>query len=226
MRHDRRVDDRDHESGADPDAALLAGLRAGDEAAFVALVERYQRPLARLARLRVANDEAAEDVVQETWVAVLRGLARFEGRSSFRTWLFRITTNRAITRGKGDARLLPLGELLSDAADETGRGPTEPSDRFLAGGRWNGHWAVAPESWAPDAEEHLLASETRAVLAEAIAELPPAQQVVVTLRDVEGWPSEEVCAALEISPGYQRVLLHRARARLRVALDGHLRSPA
>jgi RNA polymerase sigma-70 factor (ECF subfamily) len=226
MRHDLRVNDRDHGSGADPDAALLVGLRAGDEAAFVTLVERYQRPLARLARLRVANDAAAEDVVQETWLAVLGGLARFEGRSSFRTWLFRIAENRAITRGRGDARLLPLGELLSDAAGEAGRGPTVAQDRFLAGGRWDGHWAIAPESWAPDAEQHLLAGEARAVLAAAIAELPPAQQIVLTLRDVEGWPSEDVCTALEISPGNQRVLLHRARARLRVALDGLLRSPA
>jgi len=192
----------------------------------VALVERYQRPLTRLARLRVANDAAAEDVVQETWLAVLGGLARFEGRSSFRTWLFRIAENRAITRAKGDARLLPLGKLLSDAAEDDGPGPTVDQDRFLAEGRWMGHWAIAPESWAPDAEQHLLDGEARTVLAAAIAELPPAQQVVVTLRDVEGWPSEDVCAALQISPGNQRVLLHRARARLRVALAGHLRSPA
>jgi len=213
--------------GADPDAALLVGLRAGDEAAFVTLVERYHRPLLRLTRLRVGNDAAAEDVVQETWLAVLAGIARFEGRATFRTWLFRIAENRAITRGRRDSRTVPLGQIFSDAADDEGRGWTVDPDRFLAEGRpWAGHWAVPPASWAPDAEERLLAAETLAAITDAIAELSPAQQVVVTLRDVEGWSSEDVCAALEISPGNQRVLLHRARARLRAALDGQLRSPA
>jgi len=227
MRHHPRMEARGPGRGADPDAALLTGLHTGDDAAFVTLVERYQRPLLRLARLRVGNDAAAEDVVQETWLAVLAGLARFEGRSSFRTWLFRIADNRAITRGRRDARIVPLGELLSDVADDDRRGWTVDPDRFLAHGRpWAGHWAAPPASWAPDAEKLLLAAETLAAISSAISELPPAQQVVVTLRDVEGWPSEDVCAALEISPGNQRVLLHRARARLRAALDDHLRPPA
>jgi RNA polymerase sigma-70 factor (ECF subfamily) len=227
MRHHPRMEATGPGGGADPDAALLVGLRTGDEAAFVTLVERYHRPLLRLTRLRVGNDAAAEDVVQETWLAVLAGLARFEGRSSFRTWLFRIAENRAITRGRRDSRTVPLGQLLSDAADDDGGGPTVDPDRFLADGRpWAGHWAVSPASWAPDAEERLLAAETLAAITGAISELPPSQQVVVTLRDVEGWSSEDVCAALEISPGNQRVLLHRARARLRAALDVQLRPPA
>ena len=227
MRHDPRMEANGAGRGADPDAALLDGLRAGDEAAFVTLVERYHRPLLRLTRLRVGNDAAAEDVVQETWLAVLAGLGRFEGRASFRTWLFRIADNRAITRGLQDSRTVPLRQVFSDAADNEGRGWTVDPDRFLAEGQpWAGHWAVAPASWAPDAEERLLAAETMAAITGAISELPPAQQVVVTLRDVEGWSSEDVCAALEISPGNQRVLLHRARARLRAALDGHLQPPA
>jgi RNA polymerase sigma-70 factor (ECF subfamily) len=227
MRHDPRMKATPPGPGTDPDAALLDGLRAGDEAAFVTLVERYHRPLLRLTRLRVGNDAAAEDVVQETWIAVLAGLGRFEGRASFRTWLFRIADNRAITRGLQDSRTVPLGQLLSDAADDDGRAWTVDPDRFLADGeRWAGHWAAAPASWAPDAEERLLAAETMAAITGAISELPPAQQLVVTLRDVEGWSSEDVCVALEISPGNQRVLLHRARARLRAVLDGHLQPPA
>jgi RNA polymerase sigma-70 factor (ECF subfamily) len=226
MGHHPRMGVQGSVSGTDPDGALLAGLRAGDEGAVVALVERYQRPLQRFARLRVADDAAAEDVVQETWLAVLAGLDRFEGRSAFRTWLFRIAENRAITRGRRDSRTVPLGRLMSDAADDEGHAPTVDPERFLAEGRWAGHWSAPPAAWAPDAAERLLAAETRTVVAAAIAELPPAQQVVVTLRDVEGWSSDEVCAALEISPGNQRVLLHRARARLRVVLDRRLAAPA
>ena len=227
MRHDLRMEAYGRGRGADPDAALLDGLRAGDEVSFVTLIERYHLPLLRLTRLRVGNDAAAEDVVQETWLAVLAGIGRFEGRASFRTWLFRIADNRAITRGRQDSRIVPLGQLLSDAADDEGRGWTVDPGRFLADGQpWAGHWAVAPASWAPDAEERLLAAETMAAITGAISELPPAQQVVVTLRDVEGWSSEDVCAALEISAGNQRVLLHRARAQLRAALDGHLQPPA
>jgi RNA polymerase sigma-70 factor (ECF subfamily) len=208
-------------AAADPDAALVDALRAGDEAAFVALVERYHRPLMRLARLRVGDDDTAEDVVQETWLAVLGALSSFEGRSSFRTWLSRIAENRAISRGRRDQRTVPLGGLADD--DEADLA-TVPLDRFIADGRaWAGHWAIAPESWAPGAEQRLEARETMEVLAAAIADLPLSQQVVVTLRDVEGWSSEDVCAALEISSGNQRVLLHRARAKLRTALDAHLR---
>ena len=227
MGHDPRMGGTGPGPGEDRDAELLVGLRAGDEAAFVTLVERYHRPLLRLARLRVGNDAAAEDIVQETWLAVLAGIARFEGRASFRTWLFRIADNRAITRGRQDSRTVPLGRLFSDAADdESGRRTVDP-DRFLPAGQpWAGHWAIAPASWAPDAEERLVAAETLAVIRSAISALSPAQQVVVTLRDVEGWSSEEVCAALEISAGNQRVLLHRARARLRATLDGRLRPVA
>jgi RNA polymerase sigma-70 factor (ECF subfamily) len=209
----------------DPDEALVDRLRSGDEAALEALVERHHRPLLRHARLRVADPDAAEDVVQETWIAALRGLAAFEGRSTFRTWLFRIAEKRAISRVRRDARSVPFARLASDALDDGG--PSVDPDRFVADGRaWAGHWAIAPEAWAPDAAEQLVARETLAVLGAAIAELPPVQQVVVTMRDVEGWSSEDVCAALDITPGNQRVLLHRARARLREVLDRHLRGPS
>ncbi len=206
------------------DIVLVAALRAGDERAFALVVEQLNGPLLRLARLYVPNVAAAEEVVQETWLGVLRGLDRFEARSSFRTWVFRIATNRAMTRGRHERRDIPLSILL-DPADDPG-GPAVDPERFLAPGQqWAGHWAVPPERWAPDVEAHLLAKETRALIEASIEDLAPAQRIVMTLRDVEGWDADEVCAALEITPGNQRVLLHRARSRVRAALERHF-SPA
>lgn len=203
------------------DVALVASLRRGDEQAFAAIVEQLNGPLLRLARLYVANGAAAEEVVQETWLGVLRGLDGFEARASFRTWVFRIATNRAMTRGRRERRDIPLSALL-DPADDPG-GPAVDPERFLAPGQeWAGHWAVPPERWAPDVEAHLLAKETRALIETYLEELAPAQRIVMTLRDVEGWDADEVCAALEITPGNQRVLLHRARSRVRAGLERHL----
>jgi RNA polymerase sigma-70 factor (ECF subfamily) len=197
---------------------LCQALCRGEEAAFLALVELYQRAMLRVARLYVASDAAAEDVVQETWVAVLRGLPRFEGRSSLKTWIFHILTNRAQTQGKRDARSLPFAAL--HAHNETYE-PAVAADRF----REDGEWASAPMSWEDLPEERLLAAETRTLVEGAIAGLPANQRTVITLRDVEGWSAEEVCALLQISDANQRVLLHRARSRVRAALEQYLATP-
>jgi RNA polymerase sigma-70 factor, ECF subfamily len=202
------------------DAELLAALRRGDEAAFVQLVERYQGPMLRLARLYVADQTTAEEVVQETWLGALRGLDRFEGRSSLKTWLFNILTNRAKTRAVRDGRTIPFSVLMEAVeGDEPAVGPDRfhPLDHRLAG-----HWASRPQSGRELPEERLLAHETRERLREAIDALPPMQRMVLTLRDVDGWSAEEVCNTLEISETNQRVLLHRARAKVRRALESYL----
>ena len=200
------------------DAELVDALRAGDEGVFAALVREYHGSLLRAARIYVSTQSAAEDVVQETWLGVLNGLERFEGRSSLRTWLFSILTNIAKTRAKRDGRTLPFSAL-----QDPGRVP-EPAvdaDRFLdpEHSRWPGHWAIKPEPWP---EHALTTGETRELLTEAIEALPASQRAVISLRDIEGWDSEDVCNALEISETNQRVLLHRARAKVRAALEPYL----
>jgi RNA polymerase sigma-70 factor (ECF subfamily) len=202
------------------DDADIAGLRAGDEAAFVELVRRYQRPLERLARLYVASDAVAEELVQETWIAVIQGIDRFEGRSSLRTWIFRILANQAKTRGVRERRTVSLSALLEAGDDE----PAVDPARFVPTGdpRSPGHWRHPPAGWGSGAEERLLARETQGVIGAALDGLPAAQRLVMTLRDVEGWPSAEVAAALGISGGNQRVLLHRARAKVRAALERYI----
>ena len=200
------------------EAQLLEALRAGDEAAFAQLVREYQPSLVRVARIYVSTQAAAEEVAAETWLAMLNGLDRFEGRSSLKTWIFRILTNIAKTRAQRDGRTLPFSAL-----QDPGRVPEAAvdADRFLdpEHPRWPGHWAVRPEPWPEDA---LIAAETQAVVAEAIEALPPAQRAVISLRDVEGWSSEEVRNALELSETNQRVLLHRARSKVRRALESYL----
>jgi RNA polymerase sigma-70 factor, ECF subfamily len=202
------------------EARLLDALRAGDESAFAALVREYHASLVRVARTYVSTAAAAEEVAQETWVGVLNGLERFEGRSSLRTWIFRILTNIAKTRGERDRRSLPFSSL----ADESAEGePSVDPERFVPSGeRWAGHWKSYPERWGDLPQERLLADETLARVQEAVDRLPPVQQQVMTLRDVEGWSSEEVCSALEISETNQRVLLHRARSKVRQALESYL----
>jgi len=173
----------------------------------------------RLASLYVADRSVAEDVAQEAWLGVLRGIQRFEGRSSLRTWILRILTNVVKTRGQREASSIPFSSLWDPDAE-----PAEPSvdpDRFLPPDhpQWPGHWQDPPRSWEAIPEERLLSGETRAHLERAIGGLPPSQREVITLRDVEGWSSDDVCSALGISETNQRVLLHRARSKVRRALE-------
>ena len=201
-------------NATDRDASLLPALRAGDEEAFVALVTRYHASLKRVARAYVSTDAVAEDVVQETWLAAIEGLDRFEQRASLKTWLFHILANKAKTRGVRERRIVPFASLAG-ADDE----PAVPPDRFQRDGdAWPGHWAAPPRPWE-DPERRLASLEARAYLRAAIAALPATQQAVLTLRDVEGLDAEEVCGLLDVSAGNQRVLLHRARAKVRTELE-------
>ena len=200
---------------------LVQALRVGDEAAYAALIERYHASLVRLAMLYVADRATAEEVAQETWLGVLEGLPRFEGRAALKTWIFRILTNRAKTRGQRESRSIPFS-AFGDPADE----PAEPAvspDRFRPADDPVSprHWAVKPAAWNEIPEERFLAQETLSHIQRAIEALPPNQREVITLRDIEGWTAEEVCNALEISETNQRVLLHRARAKVRRALEDY-----
>jgi RNA polymerase sigma-70 factor, ECF subfamily len=190
------------------DPALLARLRTGEESAFETLVNRYDGSMRRVAGNFVRTPAAADDVVQETWLAVIRGLDGFEQRSSLSTWIFRILINRARTRAARDARSVPFSALESD------EGPAVDPHAFGADGRWRS----APARLDTDPEASLLSDELRARLLEAVEGLAPAQRVVITLRDLVGLDADDVCSLLEISDGNQRVLLHRARARVRTAL--------
>jgi RNA polymerase sigma-70 factor, ECF subfamily len=200
------------------DAKLVAELRAGDEDAFRRLVADWHPMLLRVAQIFVPSRAVAEEVVQETWLRVLGALDRFEGRSSLRTWVFRILVNTAKTRAQREGRVIPFSAL-----NDPGRIP-EPAvdpDRFLDADheRFPGHWSSPPRAMP---EERLLAAETRGVIAAAIDELPAAQRAVISLRDVAGWDSAEVCNALDLTEVNQRVLLHRARAKVRRALEDYL----
>ena len=199
------------------DADLVAALREGEEAAFAEVIDRHSPAMVRVAQTYVPSRAVAEEVVQETWIAVIRGVDGFEGRSSLKTWIFRILANVAMRRGERESRSVPFSALA--ATEDTGEPSVDP-DRFLPADHelFPGHWAVMPARW-PTPEEGLLGSETREIIARAIEELPKAQRTVIALRDVEGWSSEEVCEALEITAGNQRVLLHRARATVRTAIE-------
>src|ERR671919_967824 len=197
---------------------LLQGLRAGDEAAFAVLVERYSASLRRVATAIVGTRAVAEEVVQETWLAVLAGVDRFEGRSSLKTWLYRILVNKAKTRGVREARTVAFSALAVEGDERA-----VPEERFRGpDNQWEGHWASPPRSLDTVPEHRLLAREARERIAEALETLPDSQRVVVTLRDVAGWDAEEVCGTLGLSEGNQRVLLHRGRAKLRAALERYL----
>jgi RNA polymerase sigma-70 factor, ECF subfamily len=200
------------------DAVVVARLRARDEAMFAALIDAWSPGMLRAARAYVADEHAAQDVVQEAWLGVLRGVDGFQERCSLRTWVYRILVNKAKTRGVRDARTVPAGSL---APDDEEHGPTVDPARFRGpGDPYPGHWRSSPPAW-PTPEEGAVAAETRRQLGAALARLPTRQRVVVTLRDVAGHSSDEVCDLLAISAANQRVLLHRGRAALRAALEHH-----
>ncbi len=201
------------------EAALVQGLRDGDENAFRELIDANIGYLMRVALGLTGSRAVAEEVIQETWLAVLRGIDRFEGRSSLRTWITKILANTAKTRAARERRSMPFSSLGDGDED----GPAVDPDRFLAGGARAGEWAQPPTQW-PTPEEGILSGEARGVILDAIGELPPNQRAVVTLRDVEGWPAKEVCNALEVSEGNQRVLLHRGRSKVRAALERYFDS--
>jgi RNA polymerase sigma-70 factor, ECF subfamily len=197
---------------------LVARLRAGDEQAFEALVERHHAMMLAVARAYVKTHAVAEEVVQDAWLGVVNGLDRFEGRSSLKTWILHIVANIARTRGVREARSVPFSSLAPDG-EEVAVGP----DRFRgADDPYPGHWIQFPQDWRAIPEKVLLGRDTLAVVMRAIEGLPPAQAAVLRMRDVEGWTAEEVCAALDISDGNQRVLLHRARSRVRGALERYI----
>ena len=203
------------------DSQLVAAIRDGDETAFVTVVERYHASLQRLARMYV-DWSSVEDVVQETWIGVLHGLASFEGRASFKTWLFRILINRARTRAVRNARTIPFSAWVQ-AETEAEDYAVDPSRFRSADDPYPGHWVSLRKPSADDLpEEQLLAGELDNVVRVALSTLPPAQAEVVRLRDVEGLPSEDVCQLLNLSEGNQRVLLHRGRSKIRAALESYV----
>jgi RNA polymerase sigma-70 factor (ECF subfamily) len=201
---------------------LCAALRRGDESAFSTLVSLYHAPLRRLALSYVRSAAVADEVVQETWLGVIRGIHAFEERSSLKTWIFRILTNTAKTRAERESRMVPLSAL--PAADPDGDEPVVDPNRFFdqQHARWPGHWASPPARWDELPAEHLEGRELLNALKVAIEELPSRQRQVIVLRDIEGWDAEEVCRVLEVSEANQRVLLHRARSKVRQALEDEL----
>jgi RNA polymerase sigma-70 factor (ECF subfamily) len=204
----------------DDDAVLVAALRAGDEAAFAWLVDRYTPSLRRLAGTYVSIPAVAEEAVQDTWLAVITGVERFEQRSSVKTWLHGILVNVARAKGVREHRSIPFASLATGLED--GETAVDP-DRFQSSrDRWPGHWAAPPMPWDETPEGRALALETLRIVRTAVDTLAPAQRAVISLRDLEGWSADEVCNALGISDTNQRVLLHRARSRVRSALEAHV----
>ena len=209
--HERKASQEERE--------LLERLRAGDEQAFAQLVDRCHATMLAVAQAHVRSRAIAEEVVQEAWIGVIRGLDRFEGRSSLKTWILRIVTNTAKTRGVREARSVPFASLAAEGAAE----PAVTPDRFRGpDDRYPGGWKVFPANWHRLPDETLHQREALDLIVATIAALPPAQRAVIQMRDVEGCSPDEVCAALDVTEGNQRVLLHRARSRVRAALEQHL----
>jgi len=193
------------------DAALADALRARDENSFRVVVDAWTPLMTRVARSHVSTDASADEVVQDTWVAVLKGIDGFEGRSSLRTWTFRILANIARTRGVREHRSVPLSSLGPAADQSQFRGPED---------EYPHHWKVFPLRW-PSPEDAAVEAERAGLVAAAIAALPERQQLVITMRDVHGFDAEEVCAVMDLTPANQRVLLHRARTAVRAAVAAH-----
>jgi RNA polymerase sigma-70 factor, ECF subfamily len=201
------------------EAELLARLRAGDEDAFESLVRAYHGTLIAIATTYVRTRAVAEEVVQEAWLGVVKGLDRFEGRSSLKTWILSILVNKARGRGAREARSVPFSSIASHEEGE----PAVDAERFRRPGEaFAGHWSAYPADWSQLPDEKLLGRETLEVVKRRIESLPEAQRTVITMRDIAGASAEEVCDVLEISPENQRVLLHRARSKVRAALERHL----
>jgi RNA polymerase sigma-70 factor, ECF subfamily len=207
-----------HDSTASADEVeLVARLRAGDEQAFETLVARHYGTMLAVARTYVRSQAVAEEVVQEAWLGFLQSMDRFQGRSSLKTWIFAILVNKAKTRGTREGRTVPFAALTRED-DEPAVEPERfrgPRDAFP------GHWRSYPANWGTSPDVAMEDREQLRVAMRAIAELPPAQQTVIRMRDVEGYTADEVCEALDVSAANQRVLLHRARSRVRTALEGH-----
>jgi RNA polymerase sigma factor (sigma-70 family) len=202
--------------GLPPDDVMVAALRAGDEAMFATLLDTWSRGMLRVARMYVSTSDSAEEVVQDTWLAVIGAIDAFEGRSSVKTWVYRILVNTAKRRGERESRTVPWSSAFTP-----GEGPVVDASRFRDGdGPLPGVWKEYPSAW-PAPEGEILASEVRGQISEALAALPFRQRSVITLRDVEGCTAEEVCEILEISAANQRVLLHRARASVRGRLEDY-----
>ena len=205
------------------DASLVAALVRGDEAAFVTVVDRYHASMIRVAARFVPDRAVSEEVVQETWVGLLRGIQGFSGRSSLRTWLFAILLNQARRRGAAEHRTVPFSALSAGDDRDDGGGPAVAPERFFPPGHPDaGHWAAELADWAPSAEDALMSGEITALIRRTIDALPPGAALVITLRDLEGWSAGEVCNVLGISDTNQRVRLHRARARVRGELERYL----
>lgn len=200
------------------DLAIVQRLRAGDEATFMMLVEQHQAEMLRIARMYLSSRAVAEEAVQEAWLGIIKGLDRFEGRSSLRTWMYRIVANVAKTRGQRESRSVPFSSLAGDDAE-----PAIDAEWFQsATDRAPGGWRTFPDDWRGIPEDRLIGNETIQRIGIAIDLLPPMQAEVLRLRDVLGWTSQEVRNALDLSETNQRVLLHRARSRVRRELDTYL----
>ena len=209
--------------GRHVDAALVERLRAGDDAAFAELVDRWSPSLLRVAVLQTRSHALAEEAVQDTWLAVLQGIDGFQGRASLRTWVFRILLYTSRSKAERERRVPSLTDAAGRAAGSEARHlPAEETFLGTEHPHWPGHWSQPPRGWARVPDDAALGSELRRHIDDAIAALPPRQRAVLTLRDVEGLSSEEVCTALDLEPGNQRVLLHRARASVRAALVPYL----
>jgi RNA polymerase sigma-70 factor (ECF subfamily) len=202
---------------------VIAALRRGDESAFTRLVAAHHSSLLRVARMYVSSPAVSEEVVQETWLGVLKGLDKFEGRCSLKTWIYQILINRAKTRGEREGRMIPFSVAFNPQSDP-GEPAVDPSQFNENDPEWPGGWVTQPRDWGRTPEQALLSQELRAVVQLAIESLPPNQKEVITLRDVQGWTSEEVCNILGVTETNQRVLLHRARSKVRQILDQYFGS--
>jgi RNA polymerase sigma-70 factor (ECF subfamily) len=200
------------------DLYLIEQLQNGNEDAFVALIDRYAPAMLRLAMVYVRAWAVAEEVVQETWLGILEGLGRFEGRSSLKTWMFRILTNCAKTRAQREGRSIPFSSLEEIDTDHTEHA-VDPDSFLPVDHRWSGNWVSFPSNWEEMPEDRILSQETSDCINRAIEALPPKQCEIITLRDIEGWKAEETCSFLGISEVNQRVLLHRARSKVRGVLE-------